>query len=78
MIWSPLSYLALFLIGAGLAIFDYGALIVRKVFYQLNLKKEEEELERKEKKVTLDRSVIHRRMTNINCKFKHCLRITTL
>ena len=52
MIWSPLSYLALFLIGAGLAIFDYGALIVRKVFYQLNLKKEEEELERKEKKVT--------------------------
>jgi hypothetical protein len=80
-IYEPTSYLVLLLIGAGLAIFDNGIPIVKSVFFHLNREIErrifasslaeaerEREQEEKRKKAAKDRSIIHRRLTNINCK----------
>lgn len=66
--WSPLSYFAMFLMTGGLAFFDYGMLLYRQTFYYSILKQEEEAAAEKLKKLQKDRSVVTRRMTNINCK----------
>lgn len=58
----------MFLMTGGLAFFDYGKLLYRQTFYHINLKQEEEAAAAVLKKLQKDRSVVTRRMTNINCK----------
>jgi len=52
----------------GLAFFDYGMLLYRQTFYHITIKQEEEAAAAVLKKLQKDRSVVTRRMTNINCK----------
>ena len=56
------------LMGGGLGFFDLGVRLFRQTLYRIDSKADEQEVHQSEKKLKKDKSIMHRRVTNINCK----------